>query len=142
MAGRERALKFLVKFLKKGFVARGLMETQTGSQVHKTDEEKGIYRRGCSPWEGEGLMDRTVTVKLPGVQRAGRAGGAKRRSETQLQSMAERALQKPGQTGQRERTGSASGCCGSPLSQALTCYQPTQLPSVPTLSLPAAQLPN
>jgi hypothetical protein len=36
--------------------------------------------------------------QLPGVQRAGRAGGAKRRSETQLQSMAERALQRPGQT--------------------------------------------
>lgn len=42
--------------------------------------------------------------QLPGVQRAGRAGGAKRRSETQLQSMVEPALQR-GQTDRRMRTG-------------------------------------
>lgn len=42
--------------------------------------------------------------QLPGVQRAGRAGGAKRRSETQLQSMLEPALQR-GQTDRWMRTG-------------------------------------
>lgn len=78
VAGRERALKFLVKFLQKGFVVRGLMETrQIGSQVHKTDEEKGIYRRGCSPWEGGGLMDRTVTVTRGPESRQGRRGEEK-----------------------------------------------------------------
>lgn len=65
--------------------------------------------------------------QLPGVQRAGRAGGAKRRSETQLQSMAKLALQRPDRhtrTGQQERQ--------TRVSQRDTAGLPSPRPTPPT----------
>lgn len=58
--------------------------------------------------------------QLPGVQRAGRAGGAKRRSETQLQSMVEPALQRSRDRhagtgwGRRERQTGSAGAEAAP----------------------------
>lgn len=106
--------KFLVKFLMKGFVAREPMETET-DRFHRCVSEKGKRKDkegGAAPGKG---CEHGQEGQLPGVQRAGRAGGAKRRSETQLQSMVERALQKPGQ---RQDSGREPGqpvvCCGAP----------------------------
>lgn len=82
--------------------------------------------------------------QLPGVQRAGRAGGAKRRSETQLQSMVELALQR-GQTDRRMRTGwsrrerqmgvMGAGTAPPPRSQPAWCPRP-----LPPTSRPACLL--
>lgn len=98
----------------KGFVAREPMETET-DRFHRCMSEKGKRKDkegGAAPGKG---CEHGQEGQLPGVQRAGRAGGAKRRSETQLQSMVERALQKPGQRQDSGREpGQPVGCCGTP----------------------------
>lgn len=87
--------------------------------------------------------------QLPGVQRAGRAGGAKRRSETQLQSMVELALQR-GQTDRRMRTGwsrrerqtgvMGAGTAPPPRSQPAWCPRPLPPTSRPACLLQRAPL--
>lgn len=92
------------------------------------DAEKG----GPACWAGWGGGG-GGQGQLPGVQRAGRAGGAKRRSETQLQSMVEPALQRGRQKdrdsrSRKERQTGVSGswhCPGaSPSAQAPAALAP------------------
>lgn len=80
--------------------------------------------------------------QLPGVQRAGRAGGAKRRSETQLQSMAEPALQRPGRThgdgvGRRDRHRSASSALPGASPSPMSPPQPSALSPQSLLPTPS-----
>lgn len=86
-------------------------------------------------WEGAGGPGQG---QLPGVQRAGRAGGAKRRSETQLQSMVEPALQRGRDrhagTGRQQSGETDRGQWGGRSAQAHpSCHPP---PSPPTASGP------
>lgn len=93
-------------------------------------------RPGGAAGEAGGLGRGRGPGQLPGVQRAGRAGGAKSRSETQLQSMVEPALRR----GRDRHAGTGQG--GRADRQAVSAQtQPADAGCLPPTSHPGTFCP-